>query len=163
MSAVIAGAETAFFSLSVKDITYLKTKERPNARVASQLLEHPKLLLATILVANNFINIAIVISTNVLIASLIPHGPGGINSVVYFLIQVVCVTFLLVLFGEVLPKVYATQNNLRMALFAAPFVRVLLGLFRPISTTLVSSTSFIENKLGSKLSKISAVKSSSMP
>jgi putative hemolysin len=150
MSAVIAGAETAFFSLSAKDINYLKTKEKTNARIASQLLDYPKLLLATILVANNFINIAIVISTNVLISSIIAPG---MNHVVAFLIQVVSVTFLLVLFGEVLPKVYATQNNLRMALFAAPFVRVLLGIFRPIAGTLVSSTSFIEGKLGTRLSK----------
>ncbi|NDC41556.1 MAG: DUF21 domain-containing protein, partial [Chitinophagia bacterium] len=63
MTAVIAGAETAFFSLSAKDIFFLKTKERGSARIAAQLLEQPKLLLATLLVANNFINIAIVIST----------------------------------------------------------------------------------------------------
>ena len=150
MSAIIAGAETAYFSLSAKDINFLKTKDKPNARIASQLLEHPKMLLATILVSNNFINIAIVISTNVLIGSILP---SHINVIVGFLIQVVCVTFLLVLFGEVLPKVYATQNNLRMALFSAPFIRVLMGIFKPISRTLVSSTSFIEGKLGLKSAK----------
>lgn len=150
MSAVIAGAETAYFSLAAKDINYLKTKEKPSARIASQLLDQPKLLLATILVANNFINIAIVITTNVLVSSMLTHD---INKILAFLIQVVSVTFLLVLFGEVLPKVYATQNNLRMALFAAPFVRVLMGIFNPISRTLVSSTSFIEGKIGSKVNK----------
>ena len=128
MSAIIAGAETAFFSLSGKDINYLKTKEKTSARIASQLLEHPKMLLATILVANNFINIAIVISTNVLINSMIAPG---LNAVLLFMIQVVSVTFLLVLFGEVLPKVYATQNNLRMALFASSFIRVLFSIFKP--------------------------------
>lgn len=150
MSAIIAGAETAYFSLSAKDITYLKTKEKPSARIAAQLLDHPKRLLATILVANNFINIAIVISTNVLINSLMP---AGMNAIVAFLIQVVCVTFLLVLFGEVLPKVYATQNNLRMALFSARYIWILYGIFKPISSTLVSSTSFIESKLGTKINK----------
>ncbi len=149
MSAIIAGAETAFFSLSIKDINYLKTKEKPGARVASQLLEHPKMLLATILVSNNFINIAIVISTNFLVRSAI----SNINPIISFLIQVVSVTFLLVLFGEVLPKVYATQNNLRMALFSAPFVRVLMTVFHPISRTLVNSTNFIEGKLGTKTNK----------
>ena len=147
MSAIIAGAETAYFSLAAKDINYLKTKEHGNAHVASQLLDNPKMLLATILVANNFINIAIVITTNFLINSLLPVG---ISAVFSFLIQVVCVTFLLVLFGEVLPKVYATQNNLRMALFSAPFIRVLLGIFNPISRALVNSTNFIEGKLGAK-------------
>ena len=150
MSAVIAGAETAYFSLSAKDINFLKTKEKSNARLASQLLEQPKLLLATILVANNFINIAIVISTNVLIRALMSPS---INAIVSFLIQVVCVTFLLVLFGEVLPKVYATQNNLRMALFSASYVRVLMGIFKPISRTLVNSSSYIEGRLGVKSNK----------
>jgi putative hemolysin len=164
MSAVIAGAETAFFSLSIKDINFLKTKEKTSARVASQLLEHPKMLLATILVANNFINIAIVITTNFLVSSMLFHDSKGhviissmlsseTNNILSFLIQVVSVTFLLVLFGEVLPKVYATQNNLRMALFAAPFIRALLTIFHPISRTLVNSTSFIEGKIGPKNGK----------
>ena len=153
MSAIIAGAETAYFSLSAKDIYFLKTKEKQSARIASQLLEQPKMLLATILVANNFINIAIVITTNVFVVSILPHP---LNHVVSFLIQVVSVTFLLVLFGEVLPKVYASQNNLRMALFSAPFVRVLLSVFNPISRMLVNSTSFIEGKIGSKTANISS-------
>lgn len=147
LSAIIAGAETAFFSLSDKDIVYLKTKEKPQARIACQLLDHPKMLLATILIANNFINIAIVISTNVLVGNLLSPE---LNKLAVFLIQVVSVTFLLVLFGEVLPKVYATQNNLRMALFSAPFIRALLSIFNPISRLLVNSTTFIENKLGGK-------------
>ena len=147
MSGVIAGAETAFFSLSAKDIFFLKTKERGTARQAAQLLDQPKMLLATILVANNFINIAIVITTNVLIRSIMPPAVGPIVS---FLVQVIGVTFLLVLFGEVLPKVYATQNNLRMALFAAPYIRILLEIFRPVSAMLVSSTRFIEGKITSK-------------
>jgi putative hemolysin len=150
MSGIIAGAETAFFSLPGKDINYLKTREKPNAHVASQLLDHPKMLLATILVANNFINIAIVITTNVLVSSVLSHD---MNKIVSFLIQVVSVTFLLVLFGEVLPKVYATQNNLRMVLITAPFIRVLVTLFSPISRILVDSTNFIESKMGSNPNK----------
>jgi len=146
MSAVIAGAETAFFSLSAKDIHFLKTKESGSGRQASQLLDQPKMLLATILVANNFINIAIVITTNVLMGPLL----HGVSPLISFLIQIVSVTFLLVLFGEVLPKVYATQNNLRMALFSAPFIKILSGVFRPVSNLLVSSTRFIEGKISSK-------------
>ncbi|GAA4459860.1 gliding motility-associated protein GldE [Nemorincola caseinilytica] len=158
MTALTAGAETAYFSLSAKDINFLKTKEKASARTASQLLEQPKKLLATILVANNFINIAIVITTDMLVNSMIhsmfPEAhPEGI---VTFLIQVVSVTFLLVLFGEVLPKVYATQNNLRMALFSAPFLQGLTWLFGPVSRILVSSTRFIEGKIGTKASNISS-------
>lgn len=149
MTAVIAGAETAFFSLSAKDIHFLKSKEKGSARQAAQLLDQPKMLLATLLVANNFINIAIVITTNMLTASIIPPH---INPILAFTIQVVGVTFLLVLFGEVLPKVYATQNNLRMSLFAAPYIKILMGLFRPVSTILVSSTRFIEGRMTTKTS-----------
>jgi len=147
MSAVIAGAETAFFSLSAKDINFLKSKESGSGRQASQLLDQPKMLLATILVSNNFINIAIVITTNMLMRSILPPNMGEILS---FFVQVVSVTFLLVLFGEVLPKVYATQNNLRMALISAGYIRVLFELFRPISRMLVTSTRFIEDRIASR-------------
>jgi len=144
LTAITAGAETAYFSLTAKDVNYLKTKEDAGSRKVIRLLEQPKSLLATIVVANNFINIAIVITTNMLIEMLLPPG---LNHILSFLIQIVGVTFLLVLFGEVLPKVYATQNNMRMALFSAPVLRVLSGIFQPISNTLVSSTSFIEDRL----------------
>lgn len=147
LTAITAGAETAYFSLSSKDVNYLKTKEQPSARQAVTLLEQPKMLLATILVANNFINIAIVITTNMLVRQVLPPD---ISVVASFLIQIVVVTFLLVLFGEVLPKVYATQNNMRMALFAAPVLNVMASLFGPISRMLVSSTNYIEDKIGTK-------------
>jgi len=145
LTAITAGAETAFFSLTGKDINYLKTKEQPSARQAIQLLDQPKMLLATLLVANNFINIAIVITTNVLVGEFIDQDLSPLLS---FIIQVVAVTFLLILFGEVLPKVYATQNNMRMALFSAPVIKLMTGIFSPVSRMLVSSSAFIEEKIG---------------
>lgn len=147
LTAITAGAETAYFSLTAKDINYLKLKEEGSARQILNLLEQPKRLLATILVANNFINIAIVIATNLLVNQLLPDS---ISPVMLFLVQVVAVTFLLVLFGEVLPKVYATQNNLKMALFSAPVLSAMSKLFKPVSNILVSSTNYIETKLGNK-------------
>jgi len=147
LTAITAGAETAYFSLTAKDINYLKTKDQHGTKQALQLLDQPKMLLATILVANNFINIAIVITTNLLISQFISPA---LNPVLSFLIQVIAVTFLLVLFGEVLPKVYATQNNMRMALFAAPILRLMSGIFRPVSKVLVSSTSYIEERIGTR-------------
>jgi len=147
LTAITAGAETAYFSLTAKDINYLKLKEESSSRQTLNLLEQPKRLLATILVANNFINIAIVIATNLLVNQLMPDS---ISPVMLFLVQVVAVTFLLVLFGEVLPKVYATQNNLKMALFSAPVLSVMSNLFKPVSNVLVSSTNYIETKLGNK-------------
>lgn len=146
LTAITAGAETAYFSLTAKDINYLKTKEEPNAKQAIRLLDHPKILLANILVANSFINIAIVISTNLLIGRLLPE----LSVMTSFLVQVVAVAFLLVLFGEVLPKVYATQNNMRMALFSAPVLNVISGIFKPVSKVLVSSTSYIEERIAAK-------------
>jgi len=157
MTAITAGSETAYFSLTAKDINFLKTKEKTAAKQASRLLEHPKVLLATILVANNFINIAIVITTNQLTRQLFEWGYNQKiveiiknHAIIYYSIQVVAITFLLVLFGEVLPKVYATQNNLRMVLFSASFLKYLDIIFSPASRLLVSSTSFIEEKIGSK-------------
>jgi len=147
MTGITAGAETAYFSLTAKDINYLKTKEGQSAIQSIQLLEQPKMLLATIVVANNFINIAIVITTNQLVTGLLPADLPTIYS---FLIQVIAVTFLLVLFGEVLPKVYATQNNMRMALFSAPIIKVLFSIFKPVSSLLVNSSNFIEKRMGSK-------------
>ena len=147
LTAITAGAETAFFSLKAKDINYLKTKEEPSARQAIRLLEQPKMLLATIVVANNFVNIAIIITTNLLVGQLLASWQIPETGMVGFLIKVIAVTFLLVLFGEVLPKVYATQNNMRMSLFSAPIIQILTTVFRPISKLLVSSTSYIETRL----------------
>ena len=147
LTAITAGAETAFFSLSAKDVNYLKTKDQPGSRQAIQLLDQPKVLLATILVANTFINIAIVITMNVLVRTLLDPG---FSVIISFLIQIVIVTFLLILFGEVLPKVYATQNNVRMALFSAPLIKTMSGIFSPVSRMLVSSSAYIEDKIGPK-------------
>lgn len=146
MTAITSGSETAYFSLTTKDINYLKTKETAPARQASKLLEQPKMLLATILIANNLINIAIVVTSYQAVKMLVAD-PTGIAA---FLINVIAVTFLLVLFGEVLPKVYATQNNMRMALFAAPVLKIMSGLFKPVSRVLVRSTNYIEKRIGNK-------------
>jgi putative hemolysin len=116
LTAITAGAETAYFSLTAKDINFLKGHDKSSARTAGQLLDQPKRLLATILVANNFINIAIVITTDMLVKSLLP---GSMNPVLTFLIQVVCVTFLLVLFGAILgpiPTGYVVDVSARKRL-----------------------------------------------
>ena len=151
LSAITSGAETAYFSLSAKDINYLKLKETGSARQSIRLLDQPKILLATILIGNNFINISIVISMKLLMDKLLP-GLEESNTTMFFLANAVVVTFLLVLFAEVLPKVYATQNNMRMALFAAPILNIMTGIFRPVSKLMVSSTNYIEQRISSKKS-----------
>jgi putative hemolysin len=158
-TALIAGSEVAFFSLSAKDINFIKQKEDAGHKAILKLIEQPKRLLATLLIGNNFLSIGVIISTNLLFSSLIklnqyfPNlNPTWFNVLNVF-IQVVLVTFFLVLFGEVLPKVYATQNNLRLSLFTAPFVKFLDVIFSPLSKFLVNSTSFIERRLNSKSKK----------
>lgn len=148
LSAITSGSETAYFSMNAKDINYLKTKETASARQTIRLLDQPKILLATILIGNNFINISIVITTKLLMDKLLPN----VSLSTLFIINAVVVTLLLVLIAEILPKVYATQNNMRMALFAAPILHIMTGIFRPVSKLMVSSTNYIEQRLGSKKS-----------
>jgi gliding motility-associated protein GldE len=151
LTAITAGAETAYFSLKAKDINTLMSKESSSSRQAIKLLDQPQRLLATILVTNNFLNIAIVISTNLLVKDLFQN----ISPLSSFLIQVVAVTFFLVLFGEVLPKVYATQNNLQMTLFCAPILVMLTKFLKPISSLFVSSSKYIEHRIGNKKANFS--------
>lgn len=151
-SAILSGAEIAFFSMTNKDINYLKTKQEPGARSIVNLLDNPQKLLATILISNNFINLGVIICTNMMVEQFLsawipPEISQGMHYLISFLVQVIAVTFFLVLFGEVLPKVYATQRNMRMAFFSAPFLQVFNTLFSPLSNWLVSSSSFIETKL----------------
>ncbi|MDA9774182.1 gliding motility-associated protein GldE [Saprospiraceae bacterium] len=166
-SALISGSEIAFFSLSPKDEESLKVETTPSSIAILKLLENPSKLLATILIANNFINIGIVILSSFVLNLFIPAGTvnlGGqwlsehvlsfwtsvqINSAVHFLITVVAVTFLLVLFGEVAPKIYASFNNLRFSKLMARPLKVLNTLFGPISNVLVNMSQTIEKKLAS--------------
>lgn len=147
ITAITSGAETAYFSLTAKDVNYLKTKDHLSARQAMQLLDQPQMLLATILVSNTLTNIAIIISIHTLLRHLMPKE---LNGLLEMALSVVTATFMLILFGEVLPKVYASQNNMRMTLFAAPVLRSLSSLLSPISRLLVSSNSFIEERIGQK-------------
>jgi putative hemolysin len=148
-SFILSGAEVAFFSLSHRDINHLKTKQQPAYKRVINLLEEPKLLLGTLLIANSFINIAIIIISNILIGDLIPlekFNAGWIE----FVIKVVAVSFLLVLFGEVMPKVLATQNNVRFARDSGPFIEAVFYIFRKMSSWLVKYSDVIEHKLSKK-------------
>ncbi len=166
-SALISGSEVAFFSLTANDFEKLdKNKTTVNQRILL-LKDKPRRLLATILVANNFINIAIVILSDFLLRQLLPEALLGSWSqsildflhigfyfsieqatrILTFLITIVGVTFLLVLFGEVAPKIYANINNLRMAQFMATPLNLLMRLFSPLTGILVGWTNLIERRL----------------
>lgn len=166
-SALISGSEVAYFSLTHEDFKAFEAVESVNSARILQLKDQPRRLLATILISNNFINIAIVILSDFVLQDLLPSSkleqwsavilgwftvPGvaqitSFGRFISFLITVAGVTFLLVLFGEVAPKVYAKINNKRLALFMAQPLSVLLTIFRPLSVMLVQSTHLIEKRL----------------
>lgn len=151
-SALISGAEVALFSLTRTDITQEEYKSSKAMEIIIRLLERPKKLLATILVANNFINIGIVI----LFAFLGNFMFQGIASpVVKFVLEVVVITFLILLFGEILPKVYASRNSLKFAVLMAIPLRVLDVLFSPLSLPMRAITLGIHSKLGKQKSNLS--------
>ena len=154
-SALISGAEVALFSLSQKDLDEAKKYKSKSFEIIIELLKKPKKLLASILVANNFINIAIVIlfasiSNNFykVIDSELDLAGIKINPV--FLIEVVLITFLILLFGEILPKVYANRNNLKFSKFMAYPLKFLDIIISPISIPMQKATLLIHKKLGSQ-------------
>ena len=156
-SALISGAEVAFFSLTPTDLEIESTtKASRKIKTVSLLLEKPKKLLATILVANNFLNIAIVL----LFDSLGQVWFAGLNQVYFgvnirFVVEVGVVTFLILLFGEILPKIYASSNSLSFATFMALPLKMLDVLFTPLSSPMQAITVSIQEKFGKQKSNIS--------
>lgn len=165
-SAVISGSEVAYFSLSPNDIETLTNDKSRVARRILALKQKPRRLLATILISNNFINIGIVILSDILVGRFFPEhilrdlaqrcegffSSLGVSidqsiSIFEFLITIVGVTFILLLFGEVLPKIYAKINNIELAKFTSGPLNVLERLCRPLSNLLVGWSQRLENKL----------------
>ena len=158
-SALISGAEVALFSLTKTQIDSIDNDNLKSTKTISKLLKSPKKLLATILVANNFINIGVVI----LFASLTEKIYGNheielifysykLNIDVIFLIEVFVITFLILLFGEILPKVYANRNNLKFSKFMAQPLKILDLIFSPISIPMRSISLLINELLGKQKS-----------
>ncbi len=144
-SAFISAAEVAYFSLTPKDIEQCAKENPAKTKIISKLLEKPKKLLATLLVANNFINIGVVILFSVVGKNLF----DAIESpFLKFVVDVILVTFLILLFGEVLPKVYANRNNIKFAKLVAFPLSILDTLLSPISMPMRSLTIFLHEKLG---------------
>jgi len=149
LSFSIAGSEVAFFSLSYKDIQNLKTKSNKALKRIVHLLEDPKKLLTSMLIANSFINICIILIANILINHLFVFDQIGIPGI-EFLVKVIAVTLLLLFFGEILPKVMATQNNIRFASDFGGIIQVVYFIFSKPSSIMVKYTNIIENKLAKK-------------
>jgi len=152
LSAIVSGAEVALFSLSQQDIDDSLNDNPAKGKIISNLLDKPKKLLATLLVANNFFNIGIVI----LFAYIGQNIFSNVSSPAFkFTLEVTLVTFLILLFGEVLPKVYATRNSIRFAKRVAYPLAFLDKVLSPISLPMRAVTLYLQNKLGKQKNNFS--------
>jgi putative hemolysin len=152
LSAIVSGAEVALFSLSQKDIDEALQENLSKGKIISNLLDKPKKLLATLLVANNFLNIGVVILFSFIGRNIFDH----ISSPVFkFILEVILVTFLILLFAEVLPKVYASRNNIKFAKRVAYPIAFLDKLLSPISLPMRSVTLYLQHKLGKQKNSFS--------
>jgi len=153
-SALISGTEVAFFSLSKTDLNELSSDGKEE-NIIVNLLQKPRQLLATILITNNFINILIVLLFASLAENLFSDFVYTINFYLFkipvrFLIEVILVTFLILLFGEVLPKIYASRNALRFSKLMAKFINIFNIILTPFSLPLIWLTKLIEKQFGNK-------------
>ncbi len=156
-SALVSGAEVAFFGLSSTELGLLEKQGNAKGGLVIKLLDKPKKLLATILIANNAINIGIVL----LFSDL---GNAFFSSISYvlfdfvslkFLLEVVLVTFLILMFGEILPKVYASRNRLFFAQFMAMPIKIIDVIFTPLSMPMRGISLFLHERLGKQKSTLS--------
>lgn len=146
-SALVSAAEVALFSLSPQDLTASAKADLKKSKVLSGLLKRPKKLLATILVTNSFVNMCVIVLFFTIGTSV--FGFIG-NPTLKFVVEIVVVTFFILLFGDVLPKIYANRNSLRFALFIASPLSFLDTLLTPVSIPLRWLTNFLNDKLGAK-------------
>lgn len=150
LSFAVSGAKVAFFSLTHKDINLLKTKQQHSYKRIIDLLEHPKLLLACLLIANCFANIAIIIVSNILVDNIMQFKAMSPSWLMVFIIKIVAISFILLLFGEVMPKVMATQNNIRFAKDVGLIAELVSAAFGGLGKWLVATSDVIEKKLARK-------------
>lgn len=151
-SAIISGSEVALFSLSPTEIDELKEDHNSANNLIAKMVENPKKLLATVLIANNLVNISIVLIS----PELTNFAFGGIkNPILRDMMDIGLVTFVLLLCGEILPKIYANRNNLAFAKRVAYFIYILDTIFTPISLPMKSFTVWIQKRLGKTKSNIS--------
>lgn len=149
LSGFISGSEIAFFSLN--QARREKLQENQRGRRALALLDKPELLLATVLTANNLVNVTIVVLTNFALGPVF----SGMNPVLSFVLQTIILTFLILLFGEILPKLIANSAPEKWAVFAATGVRLLMKIFYPVARLLVGSSSIVNRVVSKQTPKIS--------
>lgn len=151
VSGFASASEIAFFSLSPSDLSTIAEKKHPSDEKISNLLEDSERLLATILITNNFVNVTIIMLCNFFFMNVFQfHSP-----IAEFLILTVILTFLLLLFGEIMPKIYSAQKTLAFCRFAAPGITMFRSVFYPLASMLVRSTSFLNKHIVRKNHNIS--------
>lgn len=152
LSALISGSETAYFSLRPSDLSLLKeTTDETSAKIL-RLREMPKILLATILIVNNLVNISIVILSSYLTLALFDFQD---NQVAAFFVQVIAITSLILLIGEIIPKIYANKLPLKIARLMANPLFFFILIFKPLSSLLVNSISLLDKQLSAKSQSLS--------
>ena len=150
-SGFASASEIAFFSLSPSDLNEIDERNHPSDEKISSLLGDSESLLATVLITNNFVNVTIIMLCNFFFMNVFVFH----SALAEFLILTVILTFLLLLFGEIMPKIYSAQKTLVFCRFAAPGIYVLRKVFRPVSALLVRSTTFLNKRFTRKNHNIS--------
>lgn len=151
VSGFASASEIAFFSLSPSDLNTINEKKHPSDGKISNLLDDKERLLATILITNNFVNVTIIMLCNSFFMSVFEFH----STIAEFVILTVILTFLLLLFGEIMPKIYSVQKILSFCRFAAPGIWMFRSFFYPLSSILVRSTSFLNKHFARKNHNIS--------
>lgn len=151
VSGFVSASEVAFFSLSPNDLNEInERKNKADSKVADLIGDSEKLL-ATILISNNFVNVLIIMLCNYSLSQIFDFA----SPVAEFLIMTVILTFLLLLFGEIMPKIYSVQNTLKFARFSAPITAVLKKIFKPLTWLLVRSSFFVNKTVAKQKHNIS--------
>ncbi len=153
-SALVSASEVAYFAIDAGEKERLKKENTPTSKRIMLLLKEPKKLLATILIANNFVNVSIV-AVSTFVMKYWVNSNAFSSEIMIFLIQVLAVTFIILLFGEVIPKVYATKNGLPLARFMSIPMNILSFLCTPLSNILISSTQIIDKRIQKKPDHVS--------
>lgn len=148
LSALLAGSEVAFFSLNADQRIALRESDKSAEKAVSILLDKPQQLLATLLIAINFVNIIFITLANYLTEMIL--GPQSVGTLVVTLFLLFGVTFIITFFGELIPKVWAQQNNLKFALFTSPLIEFFTLIFLPLAKSLLAISNLIEKRVEKK-------------
>lgn len=152
VSSFVSASEIAFFSLTSSDLSNIEDNNHPSDKKISALLKDKARLLSTILISKIFVNVSIIMLSNFFFSEVFDFGT---SNVVRFLILIVVLVFILLLFGEIMPRIYSAQRKLEFCRFSVSFISILETLLYPLSSLLVYSTTFMNKRFAMKRHAIS--------